>query len=302
MRLSDEKTGHKKTGTKKIGQRLAVIILFVLSGCSSTPEQEPVKTAEMLYKEGVRDLRKEHYKKASEHFQEVDRKHPFSPWATRAQSNLIYAQFKDGEYAEAIGSAERFIRLHPRNQRVSYAYYMRGISFYQQISSAVHDQNHTREAMIAFQELNSRFPESDYAWKAKQMLVLCRDRLAEQEIVIARYYLDQEEYIAAIRRFSQLLKNPMYRSTPYTEEALFSLVLASQRLGLREDALNHASVLGHNFPSKPFYRHALALIKEDKDITRWQLADLRQGVSQRSIVQRFFQGLAPALIPGQTDN
>ena len=203
-------------------------------------------------------------------------------------------------YPEAISSAERFIRLHPRNRFVSYAYYMRGLSFYKQISSAVQDQEQTRKAMTAFQELMSRFPDSDYAWEAKQMLALCQDRLAEQEIVVARYYLDQEEYVAASRRFSLVVEHPMFNKTPYVEEALFSLVLASQRLGLLKDARNYAAVLGHNFPDRPFYRHALALLEEGKSVTHWQMADLRQGVVQRNVAQRFFQGLAPALLPEQT--
>lgn len=276
------------------------LLLLVLAGCSSTPDEVPTQPVETLYREGVTALKKERFKTATKRFQEVDRKHPFSPWAVRAQTNLIYAWFKQEEYADAISAAERFIRLHPRNQHVAYAYYMRGLSFYKQISSAVQDQSQTREALTAFQELVSRFPKSDYAWEAQQMLVLCRDRLAEQEMVVARYYLDQEEYIAAIRRFNQVLDNPMYRTTPYAEEALFSLVLASQRLGLAKDARTYASVLGHNFPDRPFYRHAVALLEGDHSLTRWTLVGLRQGVAQKNMVARFFQGLAPAMVPGSS--
>ena len=290
------KSNHRVLG------RLFVLFLLVFAGCSNTPEEIVTQSVEALYRDGVSALHKERFKRAIDLFQNVDRKHPFSPWATRAQINLIYAQFKLGEYLDAIGSAERFIRLHPRNPHVSYAYYMRGLSFYKQISSAVQDQGHTREAMIAFQEIVSRFPDSDYAQEAQQMLVLCRDRLAEQEIVVARYYLDQEEYVAATKRFSQLIENPMYRSTPYVEEALFSLVLACRRLGLVEDARNYAAVLGHNFADKPFYRHALALLEKDEDISRWQLARLRQDIKQTGVAQRFFQGLAPALVSGQTED
>lgn len=282
--------------------RLFVLFFLVFAGCSSTPEEGPTRPVEEMYRDGVSALHKERFKRAIDLFQDVDRKHPFSPWATRAQINLIYAQFKLEEYPDAIGSAERFIRLHPRNPQVSYAYYMRGLSFYKQISSAVQDQGRTREAMIAFQEIVSRFPNSDYAQEAQQMLVLCRDRLAEQEIVVARYYLDQEEYVAAIKRFSQVIENPLYRATPYVEEALFSLVLSCKRLGLVDDARNYAAVLGHNFADKPFYRHAVALLEKDKNINRWQLASLREKIKQTGVAERFFQGLAPALVSGQTED
>ena len=302
-------TGHGQSGLGKAGSRKArhtrsdrwmVVFLLlitgnIITGCSSTPDEEPIKPAEVLYREGIEALREERFKAAVNRFQDVDRKHHFSKWAVRAQINRIYAQYLSQEYADAISAAERFVRLHPRNRYASYAYYMRGLSYYRQISSAVLDQSSTREALTAFQELISRFPNSDYAQEAERMATLCRDRLAEQETIVGRYYLDQEEYVAAVKRFSQLIENPLYSKTPYMEEALFSLVLAFQRLGLVDDARNYAAVLGHNYPDRPFYKHALLLMEEDQKIDRWQLAELRQGVAQETVVGRFFQGLAPSL-------
>ncbi|MBF0186267.1 MAG: outer membrane protein assembly factor BamD [Magnetococcales bacterium] len=282
------------------GKVLAMLLLLAggFSGCSSTPEATDTgKPADVLHAEGVEALDKKRFKIAAERFQELDRKHPFSPLAIRAQVNLIYAHYKKEEFADAISMAERFVRLHPRHAYAPYAYYMRGLSFYQQVGGAMQDQNNTREALNAFQELISRYPKSDYAWEAEQMVILCRDRLAEQEMVVARYYLDQEEYIAAINRFNQVVTNPTYNVTPYVEEALFGLVLASKRLGLLEEARNYAVVLGHNFPDRPFYHHALNLLEKDQGPTRFQLADLRKGTSQKSFLGRLFQGTAPGLAP-----
>lgn len=292
---------HKNTrlGTAR---RLFVVFLLVLTGCSTTPDtEESNKPAEQLHEEGLAALNQKKFKDAVERFQELDRKHPFSPLAIRAQVNLIYAQYKREEFADAISMAERFIRLHPKHPYVSYAYYMRGLSFYQQISSATQDQGNTRDALLAFQELVSRFPKSDYAWEAEQMIMLCIDRLAEQEIFVARYYLDQEEYIAAANRFNQIVVNPMYNTTPYVEEALFGLVLTSKQLGLNEEARNHAAVLGHNFPDRPFYRYAVALVEQNKNPSRSELAQLRKGTTQKGLIQRLFQGVAPALTPNQKD-
>ncbi|MEO5349135.1 MAG: outer membrane protein assembly factor BamD [Magnetococcus sp. YQC-3] len=296
---------HEQSSLGRPGSLLAVLLLIAggLAGCSTflSDHEESNKPADQLHAEGVTALNQKQFKVASERFQELDRKHPFSPLAVRAQINLIYAHFKREEYADAISMAERFIRLHPKHTHVSYAYYMRGLSFYRQVSSATQDQGNTREAMTAFQEVITRFPKSDYAWEAEQMLMLCKDRLAEQEMIVGRYYLDQEEYIAAIRRFSLVVSNPTYNTTPYVEEALFSLVLASKRLGLVEEARNHAAVLGHNFPDRPFYRHALALMEKDQSPSRSELASLRQGIAQKSVVQRFFQGVAPGLAPTQSN-
>lgn len=291
------------TNTKfGITRRLCFVFLLILTGCSTTPDGEDSnKPAEQLHTEGVEALQQKKFKEAVERFQELDRKHPFSPFALRAQVDLIYAQYKREEWADAISMAERFIRLHPKHPYVSYAYYMRGLSFYKQISSATQDQGNTRDALLAFQELVSRFPKSDYAWEAEQMILLCKDRLAEQEIFVARYYLDQEEYIAAANRFNQIVVNPMYNATPYVEEALFGLVLTSKQLGLTEEAINHATVLGHNFPDRPLYRYAVALIEHNKNPSRSELAQLRKGTTQHSLLQRIFQGVAPAATPNQKD-
>ncbi|MBF0401790.1 MAG: outer membrane protein assembly factor BamD [Magnetococcales bacterium] len=283
-----------------MARRLSVVLFFVLAGCSTTSTlEESGKPAEQLHEEGVAALHSKQFKEAIDRFQELDRKHPFSPLALRAQVDLIYAHYRREEFADAISMAERFIRLHPKHPYVSYAYYMRGLSFYQQISSATQDQGNTREALTAFQELISRFPKSDYAWEAQQMIVLCKDRLAEQEMIVARYYLDQEEYIAAANRFNQVVVNPMYSTTPYTEEALFGLVLASKRLGLDEEARTHAAVLGHNFPDRPFYRHAVALIEKNQAPSRSELAKLRQGTAEKGVLKRIFQGVAPGLAPSE---
>lgn len=280
---------------------IIILLLLTLNGCSTTEELETNKSAEQLYLEGITALNKKRYKTASTKFQEVDQKHPFSPWATRAQVNIIYSKYREEEFDEAVSATERFIRLHPRNSYASYAYYMRGLSFYKQISSAKLDQGRTKEAYIAFQELIQRYPKSDYALEAKQMLVLCRDRMAEQEVVVARYYMDEEEYIASINRFNRLLKNPLFKTTPYKEEALFSLTFSSMRLGLKEDARNYASVLGHNFPDGAFYLHAKNIVENNQDLNRSQVANLRKDLSKKSAIRSFFQGLAPALVNTQQD-
>ncbi|MEO5341456.1 MAG: outer membrane protein assembly factor BamD [Magnetococcus sp. MYC-9] len=284
------------------GPLLAVLLVSGLFGCSTLPEGEEVNLpAGQLHTEGVEALDKKQFKVAVDRFQELDRKHPFSPLAVRAQVNLIYAHYKREEYAETISMAERFIRLHPKHPYASYAYYMRGLAYYQQIASATQDQNSTREALTAFQELTTRFPKSDYAWEAGQMILLCKDRLAEQEMVVARYYLDREEYIAAANRFNQVVANPIFNTTPYVEEALFSLVLTSKRLGLLEEARNYAAVLGHNFTDRAFYRHALTLLATDQAPSRSELVTLRQGVAQKGVFQRIFQGVAPGLAPTQKE-
>jgi len=274
-------------------------VVVLLSGCSSTQDEVKEKfSAEQLYREGVKAVKAGSFSLAIEKFQDVDRQHPFSPLATPSQLNLIYAHYRKENYEESVSAAERFIRLHPRHKNVPYAYYMRGLSFYQRISDAYRDQQRSRDALVAFREVVSRFPDSDYAWEAKRMINVCKDRMAEQEMVIARYYLDLEQYIAANNRFQRVLQDADLNTTVYVEEALFSLVLTSLRLGLREEARNHSAVLGHNFPEGAFYKKAIAMVEKGEDISRWELASLRQGVKEGSFLSRFVKGLAPAMLPG----
>ncbi|MBF0621105.1 MAG: outer membrane protein assembly factor BamD [Magnetococcales bacterium] len=279
-----------------------VLILFVLTGCSTTPDEEGesiTRSPEYHYRQGVAALHRERFKAATEHFQDLDRKHPFSPWAVRGQMNLIYAWYKREEFAEAIAAAERFIRLHPRHDNAAYAFYMRGLSNFAQISDAHRDQKKTREAVVALQELVRRFPKTDYAEEAQRMMVVCRDRIAAHEVVVGRYYLDHAEYIAAARRFKRLVEDPVFSSTSYVEEALFSLVLSSLHLGLEEEARNYAVVLGHNFSDGAFYGQSVAMLAGGKAPSTSALNDMRPDVEEDSLLRQFMGGMTPGMLPQQ---
>ncbi|MBF0423109.1 MAG: outer membrane protein assembly factor BamD [Magnetococcales bacterium] len=273
--------------------------LLALAGCSSAGDGVKEKLPpETLYSDGINGLKSHTYSVAIQKFQDLDRQHPFSPLAVKAQLNLIYANFQKENYEEAVSAAERFIRMHPRHKNVAYAYYMRGMGFYKRISDAYRDQQRTRDALVAFREVVARFPESDYSWASRRMINVCKDRMAEQEMVVARYYLDREEYIAANNRFQKVLQDRDMNTTAYVEEALFSMVLTSLRLGLREEAVNHAAVLGRNFPKGMFYKKAIAMVEKGQDVSRWELADMRKGVEEGSFLSRFVKGLSPAMMPG----
>lgn len=278
------------------------LTLGLLAGCGifkDKDEEADNRPPEVVYADGLAAMKEERYKTASKFFQDVDQKHPFSAEATKAQLNLIYSHYKNDEYEETVSSAERFVRLHPRHPHVAYAYYMRGLAFYRQILDAYHDQKRTREAMGAFREVISRFPKSDFAWDAERMIKLCRDRMAEQEMVVARYYLDREDYIAATNRFRRVVEDKEFSTTPYVEEALFSLALTSIKLGLTQEAHNYAAVLGHNYPEGAFYHKASEMINGSGKISKTELAGLRRGVEEGSWVTRFLDGLTPG-VPGLT--
>lgn len=284
---------------------LPLLLTLLLSGCSAidyfknsdTEESQSaaVLSAEEYYDTGLQAMKARRYIAAGQNFQDLERHYPNSPQTARSQMYRVYSHYKAEEYEETVAAAERFIRHNPRHHHVSYAYYMRGLAFYQRISDAYRDQGFTREAMAAFEELINRFPGSDYADQAKRMLELCRDRLAEQEMVVGRYYLDRGEFIAAMNRFKLVVEDPVHSRTPYVEEALFSMVFSATKLGMGEEARNYASVLGHNFPDGKFYNEAVILMSGEGEMTPEKMADLRRGIEEGSLIKRFFEGLRPGL-------
>jgi outer membrane protein assembly factor BamD len=231
----------------------------VLAGCSGTDEEEYVeRPVEELYNEAQDLLESGDPGQAGQAFEEVERQHPYSQWATRAQLMSAYAYYEANSYDEAVAAAERFIELHPGHQDVPYAYYLIGISYYEQISDVGRDQKMTEQALAAFDELRRRFPDSEYARDAELKADLARDHLAGKEMSIGRYYLRRGQYVAAINRFHSVVGR--YQTTTHVPEALHRLTEAYLALGLDQEAQKNAAVLGYNFPSSQWYLDSYALL------------------------------------------
>lgn len=240
---------------------IPIAFALVLAACAGDPE--PVyeeKPAEQLYNEAMDLLYAKKYMTASIAFDEVERQHPYSVWATRAQLMSAYSYYRDNQYDDAVIWAQRFVQLHPGHPDVAYAYYLIGISHYERISDVGRDQSMTKLALDAFDELVRRFPESDYARDARQKMLFARDHLAGKEMEIGRYYLNHGYYIAAIRRFRAVIDT--YQKTTHVPEALHRLVESYIALGIFDEAQRAAAVLGHNFPGSEWYRDSYELIRE----------------------------------------
>ena len=231
----------------------------ILIGCSSNQEEEYVeRPVDELYNEAQDLLEGGDARAAGRAFEEVERQHPYSQWATRAQLMSAYAYYEANNYDEAIAAAERFVELHPGHPDVPYAYYLIGISYYEQISDVGRDQRMTQQALDAFDELVRRFPDSRYARDAELKADLARDHLAGKEMSIGRYYLYRGQYLAAINRFRNVVER--YQTTTHVPEALHRLTEAYLALGLEQEAQKNAAVLGYNFPSSDWYQDSYALL------------------------------------------
>lgn len=235
------------------------IVTTTLVGCSSTPEKYADQPVEVLYNDAMDHLERHVYSKASDLFDEVERQHPYSQWATKAQIMSAYASYKGQKYEKSIAALESFLQLHPAHEDVPYALYLQGLCYYEQLSPSMRDQKDTETALQSFRELSMRFPMSDYSKDARAKIKLLEDTLAGKEMDIARFYMDKKAYTAAINRFQQVVKT--YQTTKYIEEALHRMVECYLALGLKEEATATAAVLGHNYPGSSWYGESYYLLK-----------------------------------------
>jgi len=253
-----------------------LMVLVLLQGCETLSSIAPwtgksedlrakadpsARTVEELYNNGVDALNQKRYATAVSQFDAVEQNYPYSSWAVNAQLMHGYAEYLQNHYTEAIGSLDRFIQLHPTSPNASYAYYLRGLSFYEQIADIQRDQKGTEQAMVALQDVVNRFPESAYARDARLKIDLCRDHLAGKEMEIGRYYEKQKLYAAAIGRFQKVVED--YQTTNHAPEALHRLTEIYLLLGLTDQAKRTAAVLGHNYPGSRWYEDSYGQLADN---------------------------------------
>jgi len=237
----------------------AVSVVVALAACGGSKKDAYIeKPVDELYNKAMDALVDQNYATAATTFDQVESQHPYSVWATKSQLMSAYALYQDNKYNEAVIAADRFIQLHPGHRDVAYAYYLKAICYYMQITDVGRDQRTTEQALKALDDVVSRFPDSKYARDAKLKLDFTRDHLAGKEMEIGRYYLMRGEYLAAINRFKRVIDN--YQTTTHVPEALERLVECDLALGLIAEAKKNAAVLGYNYPGNPWYRDAYALV------------------------------------------
>ncbi len=235
-----------------------VALVTLLSACASDDGSNYVeRQADEIYNNAVDHLEQRNYVFAAKLFDEVERQHPYSVWATKAQLMAGFAHYQSNDYDEAIIALDRFIELHPGNRDIAYAYYLKSLCYYEQISDVVRDQLATEKALQMLQEVTRRFPRSKYARDARLKIDLTRDHLAGKEMDVGRYYLQREHYLAAINRFRRVVEH--YQTTTHVPEALHRLVEAYTALGIVDEARKSAAVLGYNYPGSEWYGDSYAL-------------------------------------------
>jgi len=248
--------------TRTAALLLACAILIPAAGCARNKTgSDPAYIARdvnSLYALAKQRLDKGQYEDAAKLFDEVERQHPYSVWARRAQLMSAFSYYMAQKYPEAISSAQRFLTIHPGNKDAPYAHYLIAMSHYQQIEDVTRDQASTANAMNAFGELMRRYPDSRYASDARLKMDLINDHLAGKEMEIGRFYQRSGKWLAATLRFRKVVEQ--YQTTNHTPEALERLVECYLALGIPQEAQKAAAVLGRNYPGTDWYHRAYKLV------------------------------------------
>jgi len=242
--------------------RLSAILLVcaaALGGCSSEKSKDQTLSAPDLYTQIQANLDATNYKTAIERLNTLQARFPFDDFGTQAQLDLIYANYMNRDYDAAVDAADRFIREHPRHPDVDYAYYMKGVAYFDPEVDFLrrwfghdnfqHDPANAQKSFEAFALLIERYPDSRYLPDARQRMVFLRERLADFDWIVADWYMRRGAWVSALQRSYSIIQH--YPQTPRTQDALQIMYSCYKKLGLEDLAASTQKILETNYPGVP---------------------------------------------------
>jgi outer membrane protein assembly factor BamD len=253
---------------RPIAAAAMVALLLPLGACAGRGKHTKADTqyvardVNTLYLLAKSRLDRGDYAGAAAVFDEVERQHPYSVWARRAQLMSAFSYYAAKDYTKSIDSSRRFLSIHPGNRDAPYAYYLIALSYYEQIEDVTRDQTTTKQALDSLGELVRRYPGTRYASDARLKIDLVRDHLAGKEMEVGRFYERRGQWLAASLRFRTVIDE--YQTTSHTPEALMRLTETYLALGIPEEARKAASVLGANYPNTKWYKQAYSLVQKHR--------------------------------------
>jgi outer membrane protein assembly factor BamD len=236
--------------------------------CSFIDKHDPTSgySAEKLYREAKDALDSGQYDLAIKRYETLEARFPYGRYSQQGQLEIAYAYYKQNEQASAVAATERFMKLHPNHPNVDYAYYLKGLVYFNEdlgLLGKISRQDRTerdpkaaRESFDAFKELVQRFPESKYTPDALARMKYLINALASHEVHVARFYMKRGAYVAAANRAQYALKN--YPEAPAQEEALLIMIQAYDVLGMSELRNDAERVLRKNFPDSAQLKSVLS--------------------------------------------
>lgn len=244
---------------------MAATVCSLVAGCAGRTGKKGdtsyvARDVNTLYSAAKARLDRKQYKLAAALFDEVERQHPYSIWARRAQLMSAFSYYLARDYPESISSAQRFLAIHPGNKDAAYANYLIAIDYYEQITDVTRDQKITQQALDSLSEVIRRYPDTRYAADARLKVDLVRDHLAGKEMEIGRFYQRRAQWLAATIRFRKVVDE--YDTTSHAPEALMRLTESYLALGIPDEARKSAAVLGANYPGTEWYQRAYSLVQK----------------------------------------
>ena len=253
---------------KNWSKLLLILILFSLNNCSKEAKEislikESNQEDEMItaYKEGIKNLDDGDAFYAAKKFLEAELLFPQSDWASKSLLMASYSYYLQDYYFEAISNLERFIKTYPKDSRMDYIHYLLGMCYYENIAGEKKDLQQLIIAKSEFNIVIKRYPSTDFALDAKFKIDLINDILASKELYLGRHYVKKEKWIAAIKRFQNIINE--YQTTVYVEEAIHRLVEVHYKIGLESEAKKYASLLGYNYLSGEWYKETYRIFNKD---------------------------------------
>ena len=257
----------------KINFILILLLSIISFSCSKEVAKETIiqeKNMELqmieAYKEGLKELERGDALYAAKKFNEAEVLFPQSDYAPKAALMAAYSYYSQNYYGDAIAELERFIKIYPNHYNISYAEYLLGLCFYEQIIDEKKDLQSIDNAKAIFLNVIKKYPNTDFAIDANFKLDLINDILAAKEIYIGRYYFDKKKWIAAINRFRTVTDD--YDTTIYVEEALHRLVEIYYIIGLEEESKKYANLLGYNYMSSEWYEKSYSIFDKKYEINK----------------------------------
>ena len=257
----------------KINFILILSLSIICFSCSKEIAEETIiqeKNMELqmieAYKEGLEELERGDALYAAKKFNEAEVLFPQSDYAPKAALMAAYSYYSQNYYGDAIAELERFIKIYPNHYNISYAEYLLGLCFYEQIIDEKKDLQSIDNAKATFLNIIKKYPNTDFAIDANFKLDLINDILAAKEIYIGRYYFDKKKWIAAINRFRTVTDD--YDTTIYVEEALHRLVEIYYIIGLEEESKKYANLLGYNYMSSEWYEKSYSIFDKKYEINK----------------------------------
>ena len=271
---------------KLIDKFIILISVFLFFSCSNNElvkndknfDNESIETlnlnSENIYAEALIQLKNENYEEALLNFEKIKLKFPLTNESIQSQIMIAFIEYSNLNYDIAIIKFNRIINRYPSHKNIDYVYYMKALSFYEQINNEELDGNNNKQALDSFNQILNRFPNSKYAKDSEQKIILVKENIAAKHMDIALFYLNQKNYLAALKRYKVVIED--FSTSKFTPEALHRLVEVYYSLGMLQEANNALAVIGYNYPKSKWYEYSYYILnKKDKKKNKYRFFNFK---------------------------